>query len=144
MRGYGLTMNAALLIIRIVGGVILIAHGLPKWANRKQVAQNWGKGGMPFPRLAVLLAWVFEVPVGFLYIAGLFTGWASLIMLVFTLGATWWSIRVSQEKFVSYGTKGYDLNVSLLALFLTTALAGGGVYSLDALLKMSPYWPLTY
>ncbi|MFQ5873289.1 MAG: DoxX family protein [Dehalococcoidia bacterium] len=137
-------MDLGLLILRIVGGLVLIAHGLPKWPNREKVAQNWAEGGMPFPRLAVLLAYFAEVPVGLLYIAGLFTGWDSLIMLVFMLVATWWSIRVNQERFVSHGSKGYDLNVSLLALFLVTALAGGGAYSLDALLKLSSYWPFAF
>lgn len=135
-------MDLALLILRIIGGVVLIAHGLPKWPRREKVAANWGSKGMPLPRLAVFLAYVAEVPVGILYIAGLFTGWNSVIMLIFMLVATWWSIGVSGEALVSHGTKGYDLNVSLIAIFVVTLLVGGGAYSVDALLDISPYWPL--
>lgn len=135
-------MDLGLLILRIVGGAIMIAHGLPKWPKRERLAQNWAKDGMPFPRAVLLLTYLVEVPVGVTYVAGFFTGWASLIMAVAMVGITWWSVGVRHEPLVSHGGKGYDVNLALLALFLCTALVGGGAYSADAVLGISPYWPL--
>ena len=135
-------MDLGLLILRVVGGVIMIAHGLPKWPNREQVAQNWARDGMPFPRAVLLLTYLVEVPVGVMYVAGFLTGWGSLTMVAAMLGITWWSVGVRREPLVSYAGKGYDVNLAMLALFLCTALAGGGAYSADAVLGLSPYWPL--
>ncbi len=135
-------MDLALLILRLTAGAIMIAHGLPKWPNRAAVAQHWARGGMPVPHLAVRIAYLVEVPVGVLYVLGLLTGWDSVLQAAFMLVGTWWSIGVSRERLVSFSTKGYDVNLALLAIFLATALAGGGEYSLDALLGVSPYWPV--
>ena len=135
-------MDMALLVLRVVGGLIMIAHGLPKWPNRERVLQNWTRDGMPFPRAVLALVYLIEVPVGVVYILGFLTGWASVIMVAMMLGITWWSVGVKREPLVSYTQKGYDVNLALLALFLATALAGGGLYSLDSLLGLSPYWPV--
>jgi putative oxidoreductase len=135
-------MDLALLVLRVTGGVIMIAHGLPKWPNRDRVIQNWARDGMPYPRVVLAATCLVEVPVGLLYVAGVLTGWSSLTMIALMLGMTWWSVGVKRERLVSYGTKGYDVNMVMLALFAATALAGGGAYSADALLGFSPYWPL--
>ncbi|HEY7677937.1 MAG TPA: DoxX family protein [Candidatus Methylomirabilis sp.] len=135
-------MDLGLLILRVVGGVIMIAHGLPKWPKRERVAQNWARAGMPFPRAVLLLTCLIEVPVGVMYVAGFLTGWVSLINVAAMVGITWWSVGVRHEALVSQEGKGYDVNLALLALFLCTALAGGGAYSGDALLGLPPYWPL--
>ena len=120
----------------------MIAHGLPKRPNRERVAEAWARGGMPIPRVSVRVAYGVEMLAGSAYIVGFLTGWDSLILVAFMLVVTWWSIRVSRERLVSHGTKGYDVNLALLAIFLTTALAGGGAYSLDAVLGLAPYWPV--
>lgn len=129
------------MILRMTGGVIIIAHGLPKWPRRALVAQNWAKGGMPLPHLAVGIAYLIEVPGGAMYAMGLLTGWISVLLVVFMLAVTWWSIRVTRERMVSHGSKGYDLNLALLAIFLATAFTGGGAMALDSVLGISPYWP---
>ncbi len=135
-------MDLGLLVLRVVGGVIMIAHGLPKWPKRERVAQNWARSGMPFPHAVLLLTYLIEVPVGMMYVAGFLTGWVSSINLAAMVGITWWSVGVRHEPLVSLDSKGYDVNLALLALFLFTALAGGGAYSADALLGISPYWPV--
>ena len=134
-------MDLALLILRVVGAVIMIAHGFPKWPNRERLAQKWAKDGMRSSRLVLVLVYLVEVPGGVAYGAGFLTEWASLAMLVLMLGMTWWSVFVARESLVSITSKGYDVNLALIALFLATALAGGGAYSLDALLGISPFWP---
>jgi putative oxidoreductase len=135
-------MDLALLILRAVGGVIMVAHGLPKWPNRERVVQNWTQDGMPFPRPILVVTYLVEVPVSAIYLVGLLTGWGSLALIALMLGVTWWSVYVKREPLVSYGSKGYDVNLALIALLLATALAGGGAYSLDALFGISPYWPI--
>ena len=97
---------------------------------------------MPFPHAVMLLTYLIEVPVGMMYVAGFLTGWVSSINLAAMVGITWWSVGVRHEPLVSLDSKGYDVNLALLALFLFTALAGGGAYSADALLGISPYWPV--
>jgi uncharacterized membrane protein YphA (DoxX/SURF4 family) len=135
-------MDLALLILRVVGGVIMIAHGLPKWPNRERVLQNWTKDGMPFPRPILVVTCLVEVPVGAIYVVGFLTGWGSLAQIALMLGVTWWSVYMKREPLVSYKSKGYDVNLALIALFVATGLAGGGAYSLDALFGLSPYWPI--
>ena len=135
-------MDLGLLIIRGLGGFIMLAHGWPKWPNRSRVAASWAQGGMPVPHVAVPVAYIVEVPGGLLYMLGLLTGWTSVLMVAFMLVVTWWSIGVRREPLVSFGVKGYDVNLALLAMFLATALAGAGRYSLDAALAISPYWPM--
>ncbi len=135
-------MDLGLLILRVVGGIIMVAHGLPKWPNRERVTQNWAKDGMPFPYAILVVTYCVEVPVSLAFLAGLFTGWCSVVTIALMLGITWWSVAVRREPLVSYGHKGWDVNLALLGLFACTALAGGGAYSADALLGLPLYWPL--
>jgi putative oxidoreductase len=118
------------LILRLVLGVIFIAHGYPKLFGggmEKFVGTVTTKVGMP-PFMAYVAA-LSEFGGGVLLLLGLFTRWAALfiagVMVVATATIHW------NQGLV----KGYEFTLSLLAGALVLMILGGGWLSVDKLIK---------
>ncbi|OGF56929.1 MAG: hypothetical protein A2Z21_07415 [Candidatus Fraserbacteria bacterium RBG_16_55_9] len=122
-----------LLIVRIVLGVVFIAHGYQKLFSLgvDGVAERLlSPNGFPAPQF---LAWVLsltEFVGGIAILLGLFTRYAavglSIIMLVVIL--------VLKRSNGLTGPGSYELELSLLALALSLLLGGPGKLSLEKLL----------
>ena len=117
--------HLSLLVIRVVfGGFMLLSHGLPK------LRMLLG-GGSPAthlhdadPAFALVLTVASEFLCALFIIAGLFTRWASLPLLVAVVAGVYSSMK-----------SGANQNVELLTLyfgaFTVLLLKGGGRWSLD-------------
>jgi putative oxidoreductase len=120
-------LDAALLILRLVLGIIMVVHGYPKVTGFGGTAEYFAGAGIPLPTLAALFAAVAEFGGGLLMIVGVATDLAGLLFAIDMLGAI---LFVHLEKGFSAAKGGYEFNLALLAMALAVALAGPGKYGL--------------
>ena len=141
------SVNAALLILRVVGGLTLAAHGAQKLLG-------WFGGPGPtklaqgFRTQGFRPAWLW---VG-LVILGEFGGGLSLALGFLTplgaaggFGAMFMAIAKSHWKNGFWNSKrGLEFPLALLTIATAIGLAGPGAYSLDALFGLKLAQPLSF
>lgn len=125
--------DIALLLLRVVVGVVFIAHGAQKLFGAfdgpgiDAVAGSMAGLGMEPGMLFAVLAGVTEFGGGLLLLAGLLTPLAGVavsgVMVVAIATVT------GQNGFIAMG--GYEYNLVLIAAALALAIAGPGRFSLD-------------
>ena len=124
-------IDVAILILRIVVGVVMVAHSLPKlfW-KRKVFDKKWHQDyGLPIG--SVLFTGIVQAVGGLAIIAGVFTQVAALIVGLNMLVATYISIWVHHEPFSSTPEgKGWDINFLLIGALIVLILVGAGRLSL--------------
>jgi putative oxidoreductase len=127
------TKEAALLIARIVLGVILIAHGWDKFqiTGLEGIAGFFDSIGVPAAAVAAPVVAFLEVVGGILIIIGAFTRITGIVMTLLMLGAAIFA-HLAQGIFVSNG--GWELVGAIGAGTLILAAVGAGRYSVDAFL----------
>lgn len=118
----------ALLVLRIVLGIIMIGHGYPKVA-----------GGLPqhvqFVHSLGLPGWLAyfsaaaEFFGGILIVLGLFTRWAALAVLI-DMGTAIWKVHWKNGLL---GSGGYQFPLALAAISFALIFLGGGPLALDAI-----------
>jgi putative oxidoreductase len=130
------------LVIRVVLGVIFVAHGAQKvfgWfggSGLRNTVKSLTSTGLP-PLIAYLVCF-FELLGGIGLVLGLLTRLAALAVIVVMVGAIakvhWrhgfflnWSLTPGKGH-------GYEANLAFLAMALACLIAGGGALSLDRLL----------
>ncbi|MDI6734217.1 MAG: DoxX family protein [Patescibacteria group bacterium] len=123
----------ALLILRLVLGVIMLVHGLPKIKDLKANGQNFVaigfKPGMFWGTIAALVEFVGGIAL----IAGFFTQIVAIFIFIQFLVVIF---KVDLEKgFVD----GYEYPLLIAAAALILATMGGGIYNLDSYLDISIY-----
>lgn len=138
-------MDTALLIVRIVVGLYIAAHGAQKllgWFNGPGLKGAEGfLGGMlgfrPARFWASALS-IAEVGGGLLMAAGLFGPIGPIAVMAGQATATL-VVHWAKGPWASEG--GYELTLTNIAVALAVALAGVGRYSVDNLLGISvPSW----
>jgi putative oxidoreductase len=123
------------LIARVVLGGLFLVSGAQKLMGLDRFAASLVKNGIPetiAPLLAPLAAGT-ETMGGLCIVLGLVTSWASLLMIAFTLAASFIGHRfwefdgamrmVQQTQFTK--------NMMIVAAFCLLYVAGGGPYSVD-------------
>jgi putative oxidoreductase len=139
-------MDLGFLLLRLVVGLTLAAHGAQKlfgWFGGYGL-ENTGRfleqmGFVPGRRHA-LTAGLGETGAGLLLAAGLFTPIAGAIVFAVMLVAGI-TAHAKAGFFVTSG--GYEYNVVLAAAAISLAFSGAGAWSLDALLGLplsGPAW----
>jgi putative oxidoreductase len=123
-------VNAALAILRIVVGVIFIAHGAQKLFvfGLAGVVGAFGQMGVPLPGVTGPAIAFLEFFGGIALVLGLLTQAVALLIAVDMLGA------IALVKINKGLIGGYEFELLLLASALVLALAGAGEYSLDRML----------
>ena len=121
-----LNTDLALLILRLVLGIIMVYHGWPKLTNLGGTIEGFAGMGIPLPALAAVFATVAELVGGLLMLAGAFTDIAGLLFAIDMLGAI---IFVHAKNGFSVSKGGVEWPLALLAMALAIALAGPGRYS---------------
>jgi putative oxidoreductase len=119
-------LDGALLILRVVLGIIMLYHGWPKLTNLGGTIQGFTGMGIPFPALSATFATVAEVGGGLLLLLGLFTDIAGLLFAIDMLGAITF---VHAKNGFPVDKNGYEFPLALLAMALALAFAGPGRYS---------------
>jgi putative oxidoreductase len=133
-------MDIALLIVRLVIGLGMAAHGSQKlfgWFGGYGIAGTGGFfEGLGFKpgKLFALMAGLGETGSGLLIALGLLgaLGPALLVVVMITAVA---SVHISKGFFVSNG--GWELNAVYVAAAVGLAFTGYGAYSLDRVLNLN-------
>lgn len=141
-----MSIDAGLLLLRVVVGLLLAGHGAQKlfgWFGGPGLDgfTGWiGSMGLRPPRLWAVLGGLAEFAGGLLLALGLFTPLGSLGILASMLMAI---IQVHWPKiWVSEGGLEYPLVNATVAVVL--GLVGPGAYSLDAVLGTALPQPVTF
>ncbi|TXK79314.1 DoxX family protein [Paenibacillus sp. N3.4] len=130
-------MALGLLIIRLVIGVTMAAHGTQKvfgWFGGygpKGTGGFFESIGIKPGVLMAVLAGLAEIVGGLLFAAGLWTSVGAALIVLTMLVAM---IKVHGKNGFWVTSNGIEYNLILLAIALGVALIGAGDYSIDALL----------
>lgn len=129
-------VSVALLLLRVVIGVAFVGHGAQKLFGWFGGYGPKGTGGYmesigmkPGVAMAVL-AGLMELVGGILFVAGLFTPVAAVLIIATMLGAI---IKVHAPNGFWSSSNGIEFPLTLLVIALAVALAGPGSISLDGL-----------
>ena len=130
----------ALLVVRLVVGIIFMAHGSQK---------VFGAFGGPGPAMIVKLMG----PIGYLVMTAEFFGGLGLIVGVLTRFSAFWLIVVMANAVATVHGKngfflnprigpkgplvGFEFNLALVGLLAAILLAGPGSYALGRLVKLT-------
>ncbi|MGQ0776783.1 MAG: DoxX family protein [Pseudonocardiales bacterium] len=122
--------DAALLVARIVLGVVLIAHGAQKFFTNGIDGTAAGFAGMeiPLPTVSAFVVATIELVGGALLILGLATAVAGLLVVFIMLMAAL-LVHVGNGIFVTDG--GWELVGVIAAVALALAAVGPGRFSVD-------------
>src|SRR5262245_3355445 len=119
------------LIMRLIGGYVLMLSGWGKLNNLPQMIQNFTEWGIIFPKIMTPFVSGVEFFGGIMLILGLFTripaAMLAFTMLVAIKSAKWETVE-SLEMLLGFEEATY------FAGFLWLAIAGPGAASLDRLL----------
>jgi len=122
--------DVAILILRVVLGIVMILHGAYKFQNKNLFDQKW-REDYGFPRGSVLLSGIVQVACGLAIIGGVFSRLAALILLLVMLVATYISIAKHHEPFLSTPDgKGWDINFLLIGSLIALIFLGDGKWAL--------------
>jgi putative oxidoreductase len=121
-----LNLDLALLVLRVVLGIIMLYHGWPKLTNLGGTIEGFTGMGIPLPALSAIFATVAEVGGGLLLLAGAFTDVAGLLVAIDMLGAI---LFVHAKNGFAVDKGGFEWPLALLAMALAIAFAGPGRYA---------------
>jgi putative oxidoreductase len=137
---------AGLLVLRLVVGLTLAAHGAQKlfgwWGGPGM--KNW-TAGMTRMRIRPAVPWAWMSALAeFLGGLGLAAGLLIPLPNLAILGAMLVAIALVHWPKGFFNTKGgFEFNLSIIAVIAAIALAGPGTYSLDAVFGIHLPEPLT-
>jgi putative oxidoreductase len=109
--------------IRILAGILFIAHGIPKLSDPAMTQGFFGNIGLP-PELAIPIG-LLEVIGGFALLVGVVTRIASILFIIQMIGAT--ILAKSSEGFVG----GFELELLLISVAISLLLTGPGKISIE-------------
>ncbi|MBA2176625.1 DoxX family protein [Halobacillus locisalis] len=112
----------ALLIARIILGVIMIAHGFQKIVGMEQTIQTFDQIGLP-PIMAYATAWI-EAIAGLTVLVGLYVVPSSILLGLTMIGA------IVLVKLPMGLIGGYEFPLALLGFSIILALTGSRKWSL--------------
>ncbi len=128
-RLFPLNPDLALVILRVVLGIIMIYHGWPKVTNLGGTIEGMAGMGIPAPAVAAIFATVVEVVGGLLMVLGAFTDIAGLMFTIDMLGAITF---IHAKNGFSVAKGGMEWPLLLAAAALAIALAGPGRHAVGS------------
>ena len=136
-----IAVDLASLILRLTLGAIMISHGIPKIKKREVLGKKWNDH-YGVPKATIWLTGLLQIVGGLALLVGLFTSLTALILALDMLAALYICVFNShhREPFNSVTPeKGWDVNLLLVGALVAVMLLGGGQWSLDTLLSLSPW-----
>ena len=127
MRTLDRLQPLALLVLRLVLGAVMIAHGYPKVTGFSHFQSMIT--GMGLPGFLAYLSAAAEFLGGILVVLGLFTRCAAMAILI-DLSVAIWKVH---WKAGLLGDKGYQFPLAVAAIAFALIFFGGGPMSLDAI-----------
>lgn len=126
----------AILILRIVVGIVFAAHGGQKlfMMGFEGVAGFFGSLGIPLPMMAAIVVTLLEFVGGIALLVGVATRYVAGLLALDMLAALF-LVHLGNGFFVTEG--GYELVLLLAAGALFFALSGPGAWSIDGRLRGS-------
>jgi putative oxidoreductase len=121
-----LNTDLALLVLRVVLGIIMIVHGWAKVTDLGGTIEGFTGMGIPLPAVAAVFSTVAEFFGGLLILAGAFTDIAAILIVIDMLGAITF-VHAKNGFLISEG--GVEWPLALVAMALAIALAGPGRYA---------------
>ena len=130
--------DIASLILRLVLGGIMLAHGV-KHARGRTKTSNWfGSIGFKSPDMQWFASTVTEIGVGVLLIAGLFTTLAAAGVIGIMTVAFVSVHRAAGFWVTARPDEGWEYILTLSAVAAALAIAGPGGISVDAAIGLEP------
>lgn len=128
-------IDLALLVLRVVVGIVFVAHGAQKIFvyGFPGVTAAFGQMGVPMPGITGPLTAIVELLAGLALIFGLLTRLAALGLAIDMLGAIV-LVHLQNGFFILPPKVGYEYAFTLLGACAALALSGAGAYSLDAVI----------
>lgn len=134
-------VDLALLVLRLVLGVIFVAHGAQKLFGSFGGPGLKGTAGF-FEQLGIRPAYPMAVVVGAIEFFGGILAALGFLMPVVAVGLISVMIGAILTVHLRHGffaqSGGYEFNLALIGIALALLLAGAGSYSLDAALGL--FW----
>jgi putative oxidoreductase len=125
-------INLALLILRIVVGIVFIAHGGQKLFvfGLEGVQGGFTQMGVPLPAITAPLVAILEFAGGMALLVGALTRLVALGLAIDMLGA----LFLVHLKAGFFLPNGYEFVLVLFAAAAAFFIAGAGAYSVDSVL----------
>ncbi len=111
------------LLLRIVIGILFLAHGFPKIRSPERAATHLLKLGIPWPKLSAAIIGIIEFLGGLALIAGFETRVVStLLAAIMLVGAFKRKIRLKEAVW---------FELIMVAMLIALIIIGAGSYSID-------------
>lgn len=122
--------DVALVIVRLILGIIFVAHGWDKIfiTGVDKTTGYFVAANIPQAHLTVWVVAIIEMIGGALLILGLLAPTVAVILMIEMIGA-WWSMHLENGLFVR--DNGGELVFALLACLVIIFVFGSGRFSLD-------------
>jgi len=131
------TSQWTLTLLRVVLGVIFTYHGYGKLFVKGALpgtAQFLSAIGIPFANYAAVLIAFVEFFGGIALILGIFTRWASVLLMLEMLVALF-KVHLKQGFFIAPPAYGYEFILLILAVLVAVIVNGAGKLSAGKLFK---------
>jgi putative oxidoreductase len=131
------TINAALLILRVALGVVLVAHGLKHFRNRAKTIR-WTAGiGFSSPEVQWFFMSFAEIGVGLSLALGLLTSLGAAGLIALMTVAFWTVHRNAGFWITARPDEGWEYVFVLSAAAWALALVGPGEWAVDRALGIA-------
>ena len=124
--------QSSLTVLRVVLGIIFIAHGYVKLFVPNGFSGFVGlltAIKIPLPLYAGILVSILEFAGGILLFIGLFSRWTSVFLIIEML-VTLFRVHLKNGFFISQQSYGYEFNLLILGVLLAILFGGPGALSL--------------
>ncbi|MGB5431759.1 MAG: DoxX family protein, partial [Acidimicrobiia bacterium] len=128
------SIDWAMMVLRGVAGVVLLAHGIKHAKGRAKTATWFGSIGFRSPDLQWFASTATEVGVGVLLIIGFGTSFGAAGLVAVMVVAFWTVHRAAGFWVTARPDEGWEYVLVLGSVGLAIAIAGPGAFSIDSVL----------